>query len=239
MTSIGGALDCKLEAGQPAEPGEAAVRADGQRRTEVVLAVSRAVVDAPHDGLLGERAVPASALACLAGGRLRRRGGGELYAVRLAFFGASRRCSGARSAMPLRPHGSSQSRPWTAAPMTSRTDGILPARSARKSRNRACGIIVMYGNFVRQPVEIGQHDRAARPVEHQSMDLRVRQRQQPIGEAEGVHQLHRGRVDGVAAKVALEVLVLFQDGRLDAGLPSRSARTIPAGPPPTIQQWAS
>jgi hypothetical protein len=32
--------------------------------------------------------------------------------------------------------------------MTSLTDGSLASSPARKSRNRACGIIVMYGNFV-------------------------------------------------------------------------------------------
>ncbi len=48
------------------------------------------------------------------------------------------------------------------------------------------------------------------------VDTTLRQRVEPLGQAEIVDQVHRRRVDGVPAEVAEEVVVLFQDGDVDA-----------------------
>ncbi len=61
------------------------------------------------------------------------------------------------------------------------------------------------------------------------------EREEGVEDAELVEELEGGRVDGVAAEVAEEVLVLFEDGDVDARRARRKPSMMPAGPPPTMQ----
>ena len=55
-------------------------------------------------------------------------------------------------------------------------------------------------------------------------------------EAELVKEFKGGGMDGVAAEVAEEVIVFFEDGDCDPWRARRKPSMMPAGPPPMMQQ---
>jgi hypothetical protein len=65
--------------------------------------------------------------------------------------------------------------------------------------------------------EVGDGDQLAVDLARQLGDLLVRQLQEVFEQPEVIQDRQRRRVDGVAAKVTQEVVVLFEDGRLHAG----------------------
>jgi hypothetical protein len=65
--------------------------------------------------------------------------------------------------------------------------------------------------------EIGQGESFAAYLAAKLLQLLVRVLQEFFEEAEFVHQLESGRVDGVSAKVAEEIGVLFENEDFDAG----------------------
>ena len=67
----------------------------------------------------------------------------------------------------------------------------------------------------------------------------MRPLQKFLEQPEFVHEVERGRVNGVAAEVAKEIGVLFQHDGIDAGSRSRKPSIMPAGPPPAMQQRVS
>src|SRR6185437_8863888 len=62
--------------------------------------------------------------------------------------------------------------------------------------------------------------------------LAVRQLQEFVGKAELIEQFERGRMDGVAAEVAKEVVVLFEDDDGNAGAGQKKAEYGPGGAAP-------
>src|SRR5581483_8949599 len=70
-----------------------------------------------------------------------------------------------------------------------------------------------------QPVEVGDGDAAGRGVQGQGADGPVGELVEAVGEAELVEDFEGGRVDGVAAEVAVEGVVGFEqdDGDAAAG----------------------
>ena len=69
------------------------------------------------------------------------------------------------------------------------------------------------------------------------IDLRMRQLEEFVEQAELVHHFERRGMHGVAAEIAQEIGVLFQHRRLRT--PARASRKpsiMPAGPPPAMQQ---
>ncbi|SRR6266702_1830612 len=65
--------------------------------------------------------------------------------------------------------------------------------------------------------EVGHGDRDAADGEAEGGKLLVGEGEEGFEEAELVHELEGGGVDGVAAEVAEEVFVLLEDGDIDAG----------------------
>ena len=64
--------------------------------------------------------------------------------------------------------------------------------------------------------EIGDRKRLAADDEGEAGDLLVREGEEGVEDAELVHDVEGGGMDGVAAEVAEEVFVFFKDGDIDA-----------------------
>src|SRR5881396_2082183 len=79
----------------------------------------------------------------------------------------------------------------------------------------------------RQMAEVRDGDPLAADDPGQLADLRVRQRQERLEQAELVHDLERGGMDRVAAEVAQEVGVLLQHDHVDAGARQEQAEHHP------------
>ena len=89
----------------------------------------------------------------------------------------------------------------------------------------------------RQMGEIGDPDLAVADDAAQLAHFLMRARQKGLEEAQLVHDLQGRGVDRVAAEVAQEIAVLFQDQDGDPGARQQSKPSmIPAGPPPAMQQ---
>jgi hypothetical protein len=84
--------------------------------------------------------------------------------------------------------------------------------------------------------EVGHEELAAADGGGEAGDVGVREREEAVEEAELVEELESGGVDGVAAEVAEEVGMLFEDGDGDAGAGEEVAEQDAGGPPPTMQQ---
>ena len=64
--------------------------------------------------------------------------------------------------------------------------------------------------------EIGDGKRLAADDEGEAGDLLVREGEEGVEDAQLIHEVESGGMDGVAAEVAEEVLVFFEDGDGDA-----------------------
>ena len=69
----------------------------------------------------------------------------------------------------------------------------------------------------RQPREVGHRDKVTIEDSFQLRHFLMRQLQEFIQQPEFVHQLKCGRMNGVAAKIAVEIAVLLQHHDIDAG----------------------
>jgi hypothetical protein len=68
------------------------------------------------------------------------------------------------------------------------------------------------GKACAQVAEVGHRLHPGRAGEAHRPDLAVRQLEEPVRQAQLVQQLERGRMDGVAAEIAVEVAVRLQQG---------------------------
>lgn len=68
----------------------------------------------------------------------------------------------------------------------------------------------------RQAGEVRQHHVAPGDLRPQGFRALVRQRQELVKQTELVHQLQRGRVNGIAAEITQKIIVLLQYRHADA-----------------------
>ena len=79
---------------------------------------------------------------------------------------------------------------------------------------------------------VGEDDRAGGGMGPEPGGLEVGKFEQRVGKLQLVEELHRVRMQGVAAEVTVEVAMTFEDGDVDAGAAEEMGEDHAAGPAP-------